>query len=178
MSFTIGVGTDNPVKIRGIERAFSKFFSNFKMLYKDVDNVVGPQPIGYKEIFKGAYYRSQNIRKIYPHIKYSVGIEAGIVNHSDRYYALQACCIIIKNKDTFYGLSPGFELPRNIASIVLEGRVVELGEAVEKATGVEDAGRQGGLIGIMSGGVVDREELSYLATLMALISINWYIKHK
>ena len=173
MSLTFGVGTNNPVKIRGVDRALSRFFTDYKLFHIDVDNVVGPQPIGYVDIFKGAYYRAKNLRTSYSNVDYSVGVEAGIVKHNRKYYALQICCIMDSEGDTYYGLSPGFEVPFEIVSLIVEGEVSELEEAVEQIMGVKDAGRRGGLISIMSGGVVDREELTYLATLMALINLTW-----
>ena len=167
----VAVGSTNPAKIKGIERAFRHYIREFKLIGMSVGNCVGPQPWEYKEIFRGARCRAINsIRKI-KGADYGVGLEAGIVRHEDRYYILQVCCVISSNGDSAFGLSPGFEAPTEVIEPIVEGISSELEKAVETLTNVERVGEKGGLIGIMSKGIVKREDLSYYATLMALIKL-------
>lgn len=168
----VALGSTNPAKINGVKRAFEKYYEHVYIRYHDVDNLVGPQPIGYDQILYGSINRATQIMRIYPDSDYYVGVEAGIVQHTDRYFALQISTIIDRSNRIYYGISPAFEVPVEIASQVIEGEVVELEDAVIKYYGVENIGEKEGLIGILSKGIVTREELSYLATLMALINFG------
>jgi len=170
-SIIIIVGSENPAKLRGIKKAFSIFFNNIELKSAIVNNEVGPQPFGFEEIFKGAECRALNALKINKSVDYSVGLEAGIVQLYNTYFILQVSCILTPFGNTYYGISPGFEVPRVIIKPILEGEFGELEDAVESITNMGQVGEKEGLIGIMSKGLVKREDLSYYATLMALIKM-------
>lgn len=167
----IAVGSSNPVKIKGIKKAFSHYIREFKLYSISVDNCVGSQPWGYGEIFKGAWCRSINALKKIDGADYGVGLEAGVVRHGDRYYILQVCCIISSDGDSAFGLSPGFEAPKEVVEPIIKGIFDELEGAVESITEAKRVGEREGLVGIMSKGLVKRVDLSYYATLMALIRL-------
>ncbi len=167
----IAIGSSNPAKIKGVERAFRHYIKEFKLVSMSVDNCVGPQPWNYEEIFKGAECRAINSLRKIREADYAVGLEAGIVRHGDRYYILQVCCVISSEGGSAFGLSPGFEAPAEVIEPILKGVANELEDVVESLTDVEQVGEKVGLIGIMSKGIVRREDLSYHATLMALIKL-------
>jgi len=167
----VAAGSYNPAKIKGIDRAFKHFIREFRLISTSVDNCVGPQPWGYDEIFRGAWCRSTNALRNIEGADYGVGLEAGIVKHGDKYYILQVCCITSSQGDTAFGISPGFEAPKEVIEPILKGTYRELEDAVESITNTGQVGEKEGLIGIMSKGLVKREDLSYYATLMALIKM-------
>ena len=168
----VAIGSTNPAKINGVKRAFEKYYEQVYVKHHHVDNLVGPQPIGYDQTLNGSLNRALEIKKIYPDSDFYVGVEAGLVEHMDRYFALQVSTVISQSGKISYGISPAFEVPAEIALQVIEGEVVELEDAVIKYYGVENIGEKEGLIGILSKGRVTREDLSFIATLMALINLS------
>lgn len=168
----VAVGTINPTKINGVKRAFNIYYDQVYIECKDVNNLVGPQPLGYEQILKGSINRAIEIMKIYPDSDFYVGVEAGIVQHANRYFALQICTIIDKYNKIHYGISPAFEIPTDIVSQIIEKKVGELEDAVVMKYGVENIGEKEGLIGLLSKRKVTREDLSFYATLMALINFD------
>lgn len=170
--FYVAIGSTNPAKINGVKRAFENYYEHVYIKHHHVDNLVGPQPIGYDQILNGSLNRALEIKKIYPDSDFYVGVEAGLVEHMDRYFALQVSTVISKSGKISYGISPAFEVPTEIALQVIEGKVVELEDAVLKYYGVKNIGEKEGLIGLLSRGKVTREDLSFIATLMALINFG------
>ena len=56
------IGTKNPGKIEGAERALSKYFNNFELIGVKVESDVADQPVGI-ETYNGAVNRVNNLVK-------------------------------------------------------------------------------------------------------------------
>ncbi|MEM4640534.1 MAG: inosine/xanthosine triphosphatase, partial [Thermofilum sp.] len=67
------------------------------------------------------------------------------------------------------GLSPGFPLPPAFVNALERGEAVELEEVVDRWFGTRSIGEAGGLVSLLTGGRVTREDLTYYAVVMALI---------
>jgi len=167
------VGTKNPSKIKGVRKAFEKMFKiKVAIDYMPVITTVHPQPIGLKNVLRGAIERAVRVKeKAKEKYHYYVGIEAGIVPipwTSTGYMDFQVAAIV-DNKDTLsLGFGPGFEFPREVVEYVVRG----LGEAedvMEKISGIERIGDKMGAIGFLTQNVITRDLLSELAIIMALI---------
>ncbi len=167
----VAVGSTNPVKIRAAERAFSRAFQGLGVVVfgMDVESGVPPQPIG-EETIRGAMNRAARALEA-SGADFGVGIEAGLFHFPNAltgYLELQWCALRDRAGRASLGCGPGFEQPPAIIEEVLEkGRDVE--GAIDAIFGIKGIGRGEGAIGLLSKGLMDREELTESAVLMALI---------
>jgi len=170
MELSVAVGSLNPVKVNAVARAFKLFFGEVKVLPVKVDSGVPPQPIGLQEIVDGAINRARRAQAA-TGADYGVGIEAGLIEFPGTltgYIDLQVCAIVDREGRITIGHGPGFEYPPAVVREVLEAGH-EVGEVMERLTGIRDIKRRMGAIGYLSKGVIDRTRLCELAVLMALI---------
>ncbi len=161
----VGIGSENPSKIKAVQMVFSRIFK-FEIEYIPVavDSGVPPQPFG-DETVQGAINRAKKINGM----DYAVGIEAGLFyeklidNYLDRAY----CAIIDKYGRMTLGHSGGFTYPPEIMDMVREG--MEVGEAMEKVSGIKEIKKKMGAIGFLSKGLINRDEFNAQAVLMAML---------
>lgn len=151
----IGIGSKNEVKIKACRRAFEKVFP-ISIKVKGI-NSGDYQPFN-DDIEKGAISRARNAIK---EMDYGVGIEAGIKwNEVAReYFGIQYCSIIDKTGYITWGHSSGFTYPKKIIEEVRKGKSV--GEVIEA--------KEEGAIGYLSKGIINREDITERAVLMALL---------
>ncbi len=161
----IAVGSTNPVKIKATENVFKKFFSDVEVFGVGVRSK--KQPIGMKETIEGAISRAE---QALTHGDLGVGIEAGLVEipySATGYFDIQFCAIKDKSGLTTLGCGMGFEYPKAVIEEVFKGK--EVGEVMEKISGIKEIGRKIGAIGFLSKGVIDRVSLTEQAVISALI---------
>ncbi|MEM0002487.1 MAG: inosine/xanthosine triphosphatase [Desulfurococcaceae archaeon] len=161
------IGSTNPVKIRGVVDAFSKFYVVKKAKYVKVNTDVPPQPIGLDQIIKGA--RQRAIKCMNQECDFGVGVEAGFYLIENEPYDVEVAYIISRDGKNSMGLSPSFPIPRGIYDSILNGEYRELDEAIEKIFNIGNIGEKEGFIGLLTKRMCERYTLSYYATLMALV---------
>lgn len=162
------VGTRNPAKLRGVERAFADLLGPVEVVAVEVNPGVPRQPVGLDEIVRGALNRARGASSVVPS-DYGVGVEAGFFRLAEASIEVQAAVVIDRAGGVGVGLSPGFPLPQVFVEALEEGRASELEEVVDEWFGTSSIGEAEGLIGLLTRGKVTREELTYLAVTMALI---------
>ncbi len=161
----VAVGSTNPVKIKATENVFKKFFKDINVFGVSVKSK--KQPIGMKETIEGAISRAE---QALAHGDLGVGIEAGLVEVPytiTGYFDVQFCAVKDREGLTTLGCGMGFEYPKIVVEKVLKGR--EVGEVMEKISGIRDIGRKIGAIGFLSKGIIDRVSLTEQAVLSALL---------
>ncbi|ADP76827.1 cytidyltransferase-related domain protein [Methanothermus fervidus DSM 2088] len=163
------VGSKNPVKIQATKNIFKKIFKDREVVVdsKDVNSGVSPQPIGIEETITGAINRAKNAYS--QEYNFSVGIEAGLVEVPKTitgFMDIQWCAIYNGEKVTL-GASAGFEYPPFVIKKVMEGK--EVGEIMEKFTGIKNLGEKEGAISYLSKGLLDRVENTEQCVLTAMI---------
>jgi len=161
----IAVGSKNPVKVEAARRAFSRFFE-VEVTGVEVDSGVSPQPLGFEETIRGAENRARGAKK---YGDLGVGIEAGLIpvdGSGKLYFDIQVTAIYDGDSIT-HGLGPGFVHPPVVVKEVLEGR--EVGEIMEKLSGIKNIGKKLGAIGFLTDGKVTRIEITEMSVLMALV---------
>ncbi len=163
----VAVGSRNPVKLRGVERAFRELLGPAEVVGVSVDPGVPRQPVGLEETLRGALNRAQRALQAAPS-DYGVGVEAGYFRLAGHPIEVQAAAVVDAWGRVGVGLSPGFPLPPPLVEAIERGEVGELEEAVDRAFGTRNVGEAGGLVSILTRGRVTREELTYLAVAMAL----------
>jgi len=164
----IAVATDNPVKIRAVERVLAEVFENEETTIQQValDLDLPEQPIG-EAIAEGALARASAAQKN-AEADFGIGIEAGLmqVPGTSRWLSVQMCAIVDSSGQTSVGMGPGYELPEPILEAVLGGE--SLHNAFERILDQDDPERRGAVY-FLSNGLIDRMDLTIQAVRMALI---------
>lgn len=164
------VGSKNPVKINAVKEAFEKHFGEVEVTGIEVPSFVPDQPIN-EETLIGAENRARNLFKInYEqnlNADYFVGVEGGIVQQHNRWFAFGGMCVINKKGKTAFGSSPHFELPKVVVDKLLERK--ELGHVMDEIMKTENSKCKSGAIGFFTNGVMDRKELYIGGLLVAVV---------
>lgn len=163
----IAVGSKNPVKVKAVGEVLKKIYGKFSVTGVDVDSGVPHQPFGMEETIQGAINRAKN--SFSSNFDLSVGIESGLMetpNSLTGYIDLQWCAIFDGDKITL-GVSAGFEYPPLVIKEVLKGK--EVGDVMDKVTGVDNLGQKAGAVSYLSKGMLDRLENTRQCVLTAMI---------
>jgi len=163
----VAVGSLNKSKIRGVEKAFKIFYPEAVIMGVDVKGLE-PQPIGFDMILRNSVYRASKALEI-SDTDLGVSVEAGLIGLVDRWFDIHVAVIIDREKKITYGLSSGFEIPKNFVEKIFNKEASELEELVNRYYNVSNAGEIGGFIRFLSREIITREDLVFNATLMALI---------
>ena len=154
------VGSKNPVKIDSVKEAFANYFNEIDVVGVDVDSEVSVQPVN-DETFTGALNRAMKLRELNRlqnlGAEYFVGIEGGIAEQFDKWFAFGCMCVVNKEGLTGYGLSPHFELPPAVVEKLLRG--IELGNVMDEIMNQRNTKQKHGAIGFFTNGVMSRKEL-------------------
>lgn len=162
------VGSKNPVKLDCTNEAFSQAFATeFLVNGVNAASQVSEQPIGDAETLLGAINRVKNAKMAFPEADYWIGIEGGIAN--DEFGMNAFAWIYIEDKSGLSGKAKTgtFYLPKGIAQLINSG--MELGHADDQFFAKENSKQQGGSVGILTHGVVDRKAYYTQAIILALI---------
>jgi len=164
----VAVETENPAKVRAVERAFREAFPEENVVVRRVacDLSTPEQPFG-EEIERGAARRARAAART-SDVDYGVGIEAGLLAlpRDDHCLSVQVCVIEDRDGVTSVGLGPGYQLPADIRQAVVGGE--PLRDAFERLLARDDPERRGAIY-FLTGGRIDRTELTLQAVRMALV---------
>lgn len=170
-----------------------------KVIYGPVETSTVPQPTDY-EIIKGAVERAQKARAMDFNgditavridcegricgveatkdqksvcIDFALGIEAGVIHPcQDMRLGTQYCIVIDKDDRLSMGQSASFPIPDTIMKAIERGNM-DLEDAIYQIYFVKNIGDSVGAIGLLSDGIVTREEITEQCTIMALIRWCW-----
>lgn len=162
------VGSKNPVKIDSTESAFSEVFKKpFLVNGINASSLVSDQPKGDKETFEGAKNRALNSKSSFPEADYWVGIEGGIAE--DELGMSAFAWVYVENKSGLQGKAKTgtFYIPEGVAKLVRSG--MELGHADDQFFAQENSKQEGGSVGILTHGVLDRRGYYHQALILSLI---------
>jgi inosine/xanthosine triphosphatase len=161
------VGSLNPVKLNATRNILEKIYGEIDISSKDVDSGVPDQPFGLDQTIEGAINRAKMAYS--NEYDLSVGIESGLMKTPDTltgYIDLQWCAIF-DGKNITLGVSSGFEYPPEVIKEVLCG--VEVGEVMDKITGVSNLGTKKGAVSHLSRDMLNRTENTEQCVLTAMI---------
>lgn len=167
------VGSKNPCKLKGVERAFKQFFKLVEVKGYDVQDVPS-QPIGLDVIVKSARYRAEKIKEIDNECDFYVGVEAGFIDFESiglGYFDCHIACVIDRNGRMFYGFSPAFSIPKKFVELIVSHVYNELEEIVDTYYGTINIGDKGGFISLLTKNNIVREDLVFYSIIMALVPI-------
>lgn len=161
----VGVGTNNPVKVRAVRRVMAALPLQARVRGVRVRTDVREEPFG-DEALQGAMNRA---KAAIGTGDFGVGIEAGLVWSpliSD-YFDVQFAAIVDRAGRVTVGHGPGFTYPMRVLETVKAGRTV--GEAMARLTGIRGIGSKEGAIGYLTERRLDRDVLTESAVLMAMV---------
>ncbi|MCE4612433.1 MAG: inosine/xanthosine triphosphatase [Desulfurococcales archaeon] len=165
MGVRVAVGSTNPVKVRGVQLVFSRYY-DASVFPVSVDNGVGPQPVGLA-VLRGAFNRAINALKSVQGADFSVGIESGPVDFYGRVMLETQVALILDRKGrASIGISASFPLPPEILERVVMGE--ELSRAFSSIR-PGDLGESIGVIGYATQGLITRLDLTIQAVASALL---------
>ncbi|MCS7099732.1 MAG: inosine/xanthosine triphosphatase [Sulfolobales archaeon] len=165
------LGTRNPSKISGVSRAISAVFGKADVVPVETRTRIPPQPMGLSVVIEGARRRAIAAFREVGECDIGIGIEAGLYLLKDRVFDVQVAYVVTADGSESFGLSPSFIVPDSFVKSLVLGETRELDEVVYRELGVSDVGSCGGLIKMLTNSVVTREDLTYYATLMALVPL-------
>ncbi|MBR7123553.1 MAG: inosine/xanthosine triphosphatase [Candidatus Methanomethylophilaceae archaeon] len=159
----IAVGSANRVKVEAVRDVMESIYGSVRIYAKDVRSGVPEQPFG-DETHQGAVNRA---KAAIGDRDLSVGIEAGVFEMYGELIDIQHCAILDKEGRITIGMGSGFAYPPAISKLVREGMTV--GQAVDRIYEGESIGHSEGAIGYLSGGRLDRKDLTKQSVLAAMI---------
>lgn len=160
----VRVGSENPVKIRGVEAAFTRL-TGCEVLVEGagVTSGVPEQPTEVETIL-GAEQRALSA---WGDCDYSVGVEAGLQrDEQGLWFDVQAA--VVYDGDTLTrGYGPAFQYPDFVSQRALRGEMIS--DIVGPLAGDADIGGTTGAIGFLTNGAYQRDEFTAQAVMMALV---------
>lgn len=147
----VGVGSRNPVKLAATELAFDAFEEPATVEAVDVDSGVSDQPLGDTETIRGAKYRAERALRAFD---FGVGIEGGVTDGSND-SLLVMWAAVTDGDEICLGGGPRLPLPRGVAERVSAGD--ELGPVMDEVVGLSNVAQKQGAVGVLTGGIVDRQ---------------------
>ncbi|GIL14856.1 MAG: NTPase [Chloroflexota bacterium] len=167
----IAIGSTNPTKTRAVENALRVLYSDLEIVALDVLSGVAAQPIGDPETRRGAANRARAALEL-TNAEWGFGLEGGIIETEFGVMTNAWCVIMARDGRVSVGGSANMLLPQTIAQRVLrDGR--ELGEAMDEYANTQDVKRGQGAIGILTRGLLNRQDAYEYIVKLALARFMW-----
>ena len=151
----VAVGSTNPVKVGSVTRVVRHWHPGANVRGVGVPSGVRDQPWGDAETVQGAKARARAARDRLD-ADVGVGIEGGVVEVDGGLRTCAWAAIALRDGRTWLGGSLSMPLPDAVAALVRAG--TELGLAMDRVSGGVDTKRGAGAVGILTGGLVDRQQ--------------------
>lgn len=163
----IAVGSTNPVKLGAARNVIRRLVPSAEVTPVAVASGVPDQPWGDDETIRGALARARAARDA-AGAQLGIGIEGGVVAQPDG--GVRTCAwaaVVSADGREGIGGSLSLQLPDEVAALVRGG--VELGHAMDAITGQRDVKRGAGAVGILTAGLVTREQAYETLVAYALV---------
>jgi inosine/xanthosine triphosphatase len=172
----LNVNTKNQIKINAVKNTvvlYPDLFINPEVIaFEDPSLDLYGNPKTLKETIAGAAGRAVNA---FVNCDYSVGIEDGLMEVPCESGWMNVCvAAVYDGKNTYIGLSPAFEYPKNVLELVRSGKA-DASQAFKQLglTEHEKIGAvPGGIVGFLTNNRLTREDYTKYALEMALIKIE------
>ena len=150
----VAVGSLNPVKIGAVRVVIAPLAPGALVEGVGSPSGVRDQPWGDEETIRGARARATDARAAMD-ADLGVGIEGGVVDGPDGLRTCAWAVVVGRDGVTGIGGSLALSLPPYVAALVRDG--LELGAAMDRASGQVDTKRGHGAVGILTAGLIDRQ---------------------
>ncbi len=164
------VGSLNPVKVGAAREIISRIAPHVRVHGVAVPSGVPDQPWGDDETIRGAVARAHAARSALD-ADFGIGIEGGVVPDSDG--GVRTCAwaaIVSRDGHEGVGGSLSLRLPGDVARLVRDG--LELGHAMDAYSGQENVKQGVGAVGILTGGLVTRQQAYEVIVAYAVASLT------
>ncbi|WP_254767286.1 inosine/xanthosine triphosphatase [Salinilacihabitans rarus] len=149
----VAVGSENPVKVAAVERAFERFDPAVTAV--GVDSGVPEQPRSVAETVAGAETRAARALAA-AEADLGVGLEGGVARFEGAPgLHLIMWAAVTDGERVGRGGGPSLRLPDRVAARIEAGE--ELGPVMDDLLGTEDVARNEGAAGALTAGLTDRE---------------------
>lgn len=163
----VAVGSTNPVKVGSARRIFAELFAEVDVIGISVPSEVSNQPVGEAETALGALNRAKAALAA-TGADWGIGLEGGVMfDEHEACWMVNVCAVVHRDGRTSVGKGAQFELPPVIARGVRAGG--EVGHLVDDLMGLHNSKQQGGAIGVLTNGLVVREDLFAHTVAAALV---------
>jgi|SRR5690242_1210938 len=150
------VGSTNPVKVGAVRAVLQRLSPDVEVTGHAVPSGVPDQPWGDDETIRGAQARARGACAT-DDAELGVGIEGGVVAMPDGTVRTCAWAVAVtRDGREGVGGSLAMQLPDNVAALVRDG--LELGHAMDRLTGERNVKHGAGAVGILTAGLVSRQE--------------------
>jgi inosine/xanthosine triphosphatase len=161
----ITVGSTNPVKIAAVRVVASQAFPGAEVIGFDIDSGVSEQPWGDEETRRGALNRAQ-AALVAIGSDLGVGLEGGVLETEMGLMTCAWCVIVDREGRIGVGGGVHMRLPPPVARALQAG--AELGPAMDQLTGQHNTKQAQGAVGILTGGLSNRQSAYGQLVAMAL----------
>ncbi|MDO8260420.1 MAG: inosine/xanthosine triphosphatase [Candidatus Magasanikbacteria bacterium] len=163
----VAVGSTNPVKINATKQAFAKVWPNNKweVVGLEISSGVSNQPMSDLESIKGATNRAKGALKA-GKADFGVGLEGGVQKTNGMWFDTGWVVVIDKNGVVGIGTSIRMQSPPVMMEYVNKG--MELGHIDDMLFGKKNSKHKQGHFGLMTRGVLVREEAYQHGVISAL----------
>lgn len=182
------LGSTNRAKIRGVQAACADLR---EVLHTppleapetwtcQVESGVSDEPCGFPVTIQGAQNRAQAAYAVLMgrqeaavpehQVALGIGVESGFIEVAPATFTLYNfdVCALFDGCYYYLGISPGFEYPRRLVNNIFLHRQ-PFQEARQYITTAAEVEQQAGLIGVLANSLIDRPEMTRLATRLAWI---------
>jgi len=153
----IAVGSTNPVKINATKLAFQKVWpkKKWEVVGLEIPSGVFEQPMSDVESIKGATNRAKGALK-QAKADFGVGLEGGLQKFGEKWFDCGWIIVIDKKSTIGVGSSIRMQTPPKIMEFVKNG--MEVGDIDDILFGQKNTKQKQGHFGLMTGGVLTRED--------------------
>ena len=163
------VASKNPVKIKAAQMGFQSMFPQKEWVFDSISvpSEVRDQPMTSYETLQGAINRAANAKEVMSEADFWIGIEGGVEIHDDQMEVFAWISVLDKLGRYSKSKTANFYLPPKVADLVKQG--IELGKADDIVFGQSNSKQQGGSVGLLTNGVINRSDYYQSAVVLALI---------
>ena len=153
----IAVGSTNPAKISAAKIGFGKVFQRekIKVIGIDVKSGISHQPMSDRESVKGAINRAKAALKSVKGANYGVGMEGGLHKIGKNWFESGLIAVIDKNGKVSLASSSRWQVSNKVINKLNNKN--ELSHIYEQIAKVENAKDVGGVMSLVTAGLVPRD---------------------
>ena len=164
------VGSRNPVKVGAVRTVLQRLAPGVTVIGRAVPSGVPDQPWGDEETIRGALARARGACLV-EDAELGVGIEGGVVASDGSVRTCAWAAVVTRDGREGIGGSLSMQLPDRVAELVRGG--LELGHAMDRVTGERDVKHGAGAVGILTAGLVSRQDAYEVLVAYALAPLLW-----
>lgn len=146
------VGSINNNKVNATKIVLEPF--GYEVISKEVNSLVGAQPLNDEETIKGALNRAMAL----PNDGLRIGLEAGVSLLNDTLYLTNYGVLIDENDNEYFAGGTRIPLPDEIKELIINEKM-ELSDAMYKYFNTYDIKHKNGAIGYFTNDLVTRIDI-------------------